>query len=78
MRKAYLTEGAWTCSPIKRYAPCHLCFCDREERVHLKVFTHRSGADYADNLMKTVTGGVLSIAAMGKGVMEAQFMKTEL
>ena len=32
-----------------------------------------SGADYADNLIKTVTGGVSSISAMGKGVTEAQF-----
>jgi isocitrate lyase len=32
-----------------------------------------SGADYADNLIKTVTGGVSSTAAMGKGVTEAQF-----
>ena len=27
-----------------------------------------SGADYADNLLKTVTGGVSSTAAMGAGV----------
>ena len=32
-----------------------------------------SGADYADNLLKTVTGGVSSTAAMGKGVTESQF-----
>jgi isocitrate lyase len=32
-----------------------------------------SGADYADNLIKTVTGGVSSTAAMAKGVTEAQF-----
>ena len=32
-----------------------------------------SGADYMDNLMKTVTGGVSSTAAMGKGVTESQF-----
>ena len=32
-----------------------------------------SGADYADNLIKTVTGGVSSTAAMGKGVTESQF-----
>jgi isocitrate lyase len=34
---------------------------------------YRSGADYADNLLKTVTGGVSSTAAMGKGVTESQF-----
>ena len=32
-----------------------------------------SGADYADSLIKTVTGGVSSTAAMGAGVTEAQF-----
>lgn len=32
-----------------------------------------SGADYADNLLKTVTGGVSSTAAMGAGVTESQF-----
>ncbi len=37
-----------------------------------------SGADYVDNLMKTVTGGVSSTAAMGKGVTEAQFTKSKL
>jgi isocitrate lyase len=37
-----------------------------------------SGADYVDNLMKTVTGGVSSTAAMGKGVTEAQFTKNKL
>ena len=29
-----------------------------------------------DNLMKTVTGGVSSTAAMGKGVTESQFTET--
>jgi isocitrate lyase len=37
-----------------------------------------SGADYVDNLIKTVTGGVSSTAAMGKGVTEAQFTKSKL
>ena len=32
-----------------------------------------SGADYVDNLLKTVTGGFSSTAAMGKGVTEDQF-----
>lgn len=32
-----------------------------------------SGADYADSLIKTVTGGVSSTAAMGRGVTETQF-----
>ena len=32
-----------------------------------------SGPDYVDNLLKTVTGGFSSTAAMGKGVTEDQF-----
>lgn len=32
------------------------------------LFAQWSGADYADNLLKTVTGGVSSTAAMGAGV----------
>jgi isocitrate lyase len=32
-----------------------------------------SGADYVDSLLKTVTGGVSSTAAMGAGVTETQF-----
>jgi isocitrate lyase len=32
-----------------------------------------SGAEYYDNLIKTVSGGVTSTAAMGAGVTESQF-----
>lgn len=32
-----------------------------------------SGANYADELLKMVSGGVSSTAAMGKGVTEDQF-----
>jgi isocitrate lyase len=47
----------------------------RERELGTDVLTHQkwSGADYADNLIKTVTGGVSSTAAMGAGVTEAQF-----
>ena len=47
----------------------------REKALGCDVLTHQkwSGADYMDNLMKTVTGGVSSTAAMGKGVTEDQF-----
>ncbi|KAF9013441.1 isocitrate lyase icl [Cyathus striatus] len=47
----------------------------REREVGCDVLTHQkwSGADYADNLIKTVTGGVSSTAAMGSGVTESQF-----
>ncbi|KAH3684208.1 hypothetical protein WICPIJ_004851 [Wickerhamomyces pijperi] len=41
----------------------------------VEVVKHQkwSGAEYIDNLLKTVTGGVSSTAAMGKGVTEDQF-----
>ncbi|KAJ7069861.1 isocitrate lyase icl [Mycena amicta] len=47
----------------------------KERDLGTDVLTHQkwSGADYADNLIKTVTGGVSSTAAMGKGVTESQF-----
>jgi len=47
----------------------------RERELGTDVLTHQkwSGADYADNLIKTVTGGVSSTSAMGAGVTEAQF-----
>lgn len=37
------------------------------------IYFQWSGADYADNLIKTVTGGVSSTSAMGAGVTESQF-----
>lgn len=39
------------------------------------VLTHQkwSGANYVDNMLKMVSGGVSSVAAMGKGVTEDQF-----
>ena len=46
------------------------------ERKHgVEVLTHQkwSGAEYMDQLLKMVTGGVSSTAAMGKGVTESQF-----
>ncbi|KAF8635953.1 hypothetical protein AX15_000119 [Amanita polypyramis BW_CC] len=47
----------------------------KERELGTDVLTHQkwSGADYADNLLKTVTGGVSSTAAMGAGVTETQF-----
>ncbi|TEB39905.1 isocitrate lyase [Coprinellus micaceus] len=53
----------------------------REREIGCDVLTHQkwSGADYADSLIKTVTGGVSSTAAMGAGVTESQFVsKTKL
>lgn len=49
----------------------------REREIGCDVLTHQkwSGADYVDSLLKTVTGGVSSTAAMGKGVTESQFGK---
>ncbi|EGG05840.1 uncharacterized protein MELLADRAFT_48703 [Melampsora larici-populina 98AG31] len=47
----------------------------KERDIGCDVLTHQkwSGADFADNLLKTCTGGVSSTAAMGKGVTESQF-----
>ena len=48
----------------------------RQERVNgVETLAHQkwSGAEYYDNLIKTVQGGVASTAAMGKGVTETQF-----
>jgi len=47
----------------------------KERDIGCDVLTHQkwSGADYADNLLKTVTGGVSSTSAMGAGVTESQF-----
>ncbi|KIJ64464.1 hypothetical protein HYDPIDRAFT_90112 [Hydnomerulius pinastri MD-312] len=64
--RTYATEG------MKAYVE----IVQRKEReIGCDVLTHQkwSGADYADNLIKTVTGGVSSTAAMGKGVTEDQF-----
>lgn len=52
-------------------------FVQRKEReLGTDVLTHQkwSGADYADAMMMTVTGGISSTAAMGKGVTESQFV----
>jgi len=53
----------------------------RERDIGCDVLTHQkwSGAAYMDNMLMTVTGGVSSTAAMGKGVTETQFgAKTKL
>jgi isocitrate lyase len=49
----------------------------KEREIGCDVLTHQkwSGANYVDNLLKTVTGGVSSTAAMGAGVTESQFTK---
>ncbi|KAI9735870.1 MAG: isocitrate lyase 1 [Cirrosporium novae-zelandiae] len=46
-----------------------------EMAAKVDVVTHQkwSGANYVDNLLKMVTGGVSSTSAMGKGVTEDQF-----
>ncbi|KAI0795294.1 isocitrate lyase [Irpex lacteus] len=64
--KSFKTEG------MKAYVEL---IQTREREIGCDVLTHQkwSGADYMDNLMKTVTGGVSSTAAMGKGVTEDQF-----
>ncbi|GAA5966955.1 hypothetical protein JCM21900_005257 [Sporobolomyces salmonicolor] len=64
--KAFSTEG------MKAYVNLVQA---KEREIGCDVLTHQkwSGADYADNLLKTVTGGVSSTAAMGAGVTEHQF-----
>lgn len=43
----------------------------------VEVVTHQkwSGANYADELLRMVSGGVSSTSAMGEGVTESQFVK---
>lgn len=51
----------------------------REERNNgVDTLAHQkwSGANYYDRVLKTVQGGISSIAAMGKGVTEEQFKET--
>ncbi|KAG8909529.1 isocitrate lyase 1 [Tulasnella sp. 417] len=47
----------------------------KERELGTDVLTHQkwSGAEYVDHFLMTVTGGVSSTAAMGKGVTETQF-----
>jgi len=47
----------------------------KEREIGCDVLTHQkwSGAELADSLLKTITGGVSSTAAMGAGVTEGQF-----
>ena len=47
----------------------------QERNSGVETLAHQkwSGAEYYDNLIKTVQGGVASTAAMGKGVTESQF-----
>ena len=46
-----------------------------EMELGCEVVMHQkwSGANYVDNMLKMVTGGVSSTSAMGKGVTEDQF-----
>ncbi|KAI9568603.1 isocitrate lyase [Boletus coccyginus] len=72
---AYISDlfaGAFAKEGMKAYVE----IVQRKEReIGCDVLTHQkwSGGDYADSLLKTVTGGVSSTAAMGKGVTEDQF-----
>ena len=47
----------------------------REREIGCDVLTHQkwSGAEYVDALLKTITGGVSSTAAMGGYNSESQF-----
>jgi len=46
---------------------------EREEGVETLAHQAWSGANYVDSIIKTITGGVSSTAAMGHGVTEDQF-----
>ena len=56
-----------------------LAYCEqiqrKERENHVETLAHQawSGANYADAIIKAVTGGVSSTAAMGHGVTEDQF-----
>jgi isocitrate lyase len=72
---AYISDlfaGAYAKEGMKAYVEV---VQRREREIGTDVLTHQkwSGADYADNLLKTVTGGISSTAAMGAGVTETQF-----
>lgn len=64
--KAYATRG------MRAYGEL---IQEPEMANKVDVVTHQkwSGANYVDNLLKMVTGGVSSTSAMGKGVTEDQF-----
>lgn len=54
---------------IRRFVIRSLCFSE----FALLTAIQWSGAEYVDALLMTVSGGVSSTAAMGKGVTEDQF-----
>jgi isocitrate lyase len=51
--------------------------CRRDERAVLRICARWNGADDVGNLMK-MAASISSNAAMGKGVTEVQFTKTEV
>ena len=44
-----------------------------EEKIDVVTHQKWSGANYIDNMLKMLTGGISSTAAMGAGVTEDQF-----
>ena len=44
-----------------------------ENKIEVVKHQKWSGANYTDNMLKMVSGGVSSTSAMGKGVTEDQF-----
>lgn len=58
---------------IKRCVLVFLVFFPFYTNMSPRLASQWSGAEYADSLLMTVTGGVSSTAAMGKGVTESQF-----
>ncbi|KAJ9643588.1 isocitrate lyase 1 [Coniosporium apollinis] len=50
---------------------------EMENKVDVVTHQKWSGANYMDEMLKMVTGGVSSVSAMGKGVTEEQFSEKE-
>ncbi|KAH6569070.1 hypothetical protein BASA62_005108 [Batrachochytrium salamandrivorans] len=71
-----LITDVFACDYAKRGMLAYVQKVQREERNHgVETLAHQkwSGAEYYDNLIKTVQGGMASTAAMGHGVTESQF-----
>ena len=66
----------FACDYAKRGMLAYVEGVQRREREHgVEVLQHQkwSGANYYDEMIKVVQGGIASTAAMGKGVTESQF-----
>ena len=64
--RAYIKQGMRAYSELVQEP-------EMENKVDVVRHQKWSGANYVDNMLKMVTGGVSSTSAMGKGVTEDQF-----